>query len=540
MYSGYFKLLFVFLLGLFLQTQTFAQSNLQNLLAQMPDNNISETSFWVEKDDYFYFISRQQGGPVNPIRGIKASRYYINKYDKHTLQRVNQRYIAGDTLQNDSLVFASYIALKNDRFHLYYPGSVLNDDTTYQRYYFYQCVDMDFNVLAPEKRIEDSSMINEVSYACVEPMDNGNFFIGFWPPDNPTPRTNYLILDSMGNTILMGEVAHTEQGLGPMRDFTPMGNHTYLVSGYGFAGLSDVNPEANNFGWCLVNDSMQTLDTFRDKYGLVQDPVALSYFQRPGTVALPGGSLVTATGTAYVQGALSGDSDYPLIRKHAAASRYGIDKMVVSGPVDNTDTAHENGWIPVSVMYNPYDNTIYYASVTHMNFYGLLCADNNDKSYLEVISLDTNLNVKWKRYFKMSGICSKAMGIVSPDGRPGVIITGFNTFFEKSKYIIKDWVYYINDATPSDSLPTAVNEINVTAQGFKIYPNPAHDIVQISVENTTLRSVAICDITGWALLNKCLSKAAESIDISALVKGIYILRCEDKEGRVFVSKVVKE
>jgi hypothetical protein len=532
MLSKYFRLVFFLLIGM-LHSHSYAQSNLQNLLDQMQDKAHGGTPYWIEHGNHYYFVSCQKAGPYNSALHGWASQYFLNKYDKNTLQRLGQKYLYGDTLNSDSIAFVPYIGLKDKQFYLFYASQAKHGNAVSPYYYFFQRLDINFNTLAPEKRIEDSSKIDFVLTDCLKPMDNGNFFVGYKQVYDPAlpPWRNHLILDSMGNTISNARVSYGAI----MRGFTPLGNHKYLASGYDAAGQGSV---LGNFGWCLVNDSMQTLDTFKDKYGLVQDPVALSYFYNPGTIVLPGGSLISASTTRDVPGSLGNASNYLLIRKHTISTRYGIDKFVVSGPVDNTDTAHESSWMPVSVVYNPHDHTIYYASTTHHIFLAG-CAANSDKGYLEVISLDTNLNIRWKKYFKTHSTCSTVMGINSPYGRPGAIITGYDFFLENDRPLY-DWTYYINDATLSDTLPLAITEPGLLKNNFKVYPNPANDIIQISAENSLLKSVTICDIAGRVLLTKALSKQEESIDIGHFGKGMYLLKCEDKDGHVFVSKVMKE
>ncbi|KAA5533658.1 T9SS type A sorting domain-containing protein [Taibaiella lutea] len=533
MLSKYFRLSLFLMMGI-LHFHSYAQNNLQNLLDQMQDKEHGGTSYWIEHGNYYYFVSCQKAGPYNSTLHGWASQYFLNKYDKNTLQRLDQKYLYGDTLNSDSITFATYIGLKDKQFYLFYTSQAQHGNTVSPYYYFYQRIDIHFNTLVPVKRIEDSAKIDFVFSDCLKPMDNGNFFVGYRQIYNPAlfPWRNHLILDSMGNTISNARVSETAL----MRGFTPLGNHTYLVSGNYAAGSGSA---PGSFGWCLVNDSMQTLDTFNDKYGAVQDPVALSYFFNPGTIVLPGGSLISASATRFAPGSLGDESNYPLIRKHTAATRYGIDKFVVSGPLDNTDTAHESIWMPVSVAYNPYDHTIYYASTTHHLFFAS-CAANSDKGYLEVISLDTNLNIKWKKYFKTHSSCSTVNGINSPYERSGIILTGYDFFLEDNRPLY-DWTYYINDATISDTLPLAVTEPESAAtNNFKVYPNPANDIIQISVENTALKSVTVYDMTGRILFTKSLSKQEESIDIHSFGKGIYLLKCEDKNGQVFMSKVMKE
>ena len=78
---------------------------------------------------------------------------------------------------------------------------------------------------------------------------------------------------------------------------------------------------------------------------------------------------------------------------------------------------------------------------------------------------------------------------------------------------------------------TNTDDIEIERQSL-IYPNPAHDILNINSEN--IESSKIYDLQGKQLLE---SRNAAQIDVSHLSNGIYILETIDKEGNRQVTKV---
>ena len=68
---------------------------------------------------------------------------------------------------------------------------------------------------------------------------------------------------------------------------------------------------------------------------------------------------------------------------------------------------------------------------------------------------------------------------------------------------------------------------------FNLYPNPATDILNISME-TELKSVEIYSLLG----QKVLSTDKNQVDVSSLSKGMYMVRVEDVEGSISTQKLI--
>jgi hypothetical protein len=89
--------------------------------------------------------------------------------------------------------------------------------------------------------------------------------------------------------------------------------------------------------------------------------------------------------------------------------------------------------------------------------------------------------------------------------------------------------FYLNDSN------TAVADVQ--SSGWSIYPNPASDLLYINGLNNESATVTIFDVSGKIVINQSLTN--NTIDVSSLPKGIYILRVTTVES-VHTSRFVKK
>jgi hypothetical protein len=82
-----------------------------------------------------------------------------------------------------------------------------------------------------------------------------------------------------------------------------------------------------------------------------------------------------------------------------------------------------------------------------------------------------------------------------------------------------------------------VEEINIL-ENINIYPNPVNDYLYIYFDNSKKLFYSLYDISGKLIIDKSI--LAQSIDVSVLDKGIYILEIKDEEGNSIRKKVIKE
>jgi hypothetical protein len=81
---------------------------------------------------------------------------------------------------------------------------------------------------------------------------------------------------------------------------------------------------------------------------------------------------------------------------------------------------------------------------------------------------------------------------------------------------------------------------NEAAPNFSIYPNPATDFLNVTMNNASDKGmkVAVYDFKGSKLLEKELTATTERINISNLKSGIYMITCSNNNGFVSAAKFV--
>jgi hypothetical protein len=321
------------------------------------------------------------------------------------------------------------------------------------------------------------------------------------------------------------------------RELAELPDHNYMATG------RDITGEHHSpylFGFVVYNDKMEILDTFNFKHGLEQDPEAYTTgsIVTPRMIGLPSGSLISANND-HLNDLPLPEPNYPVfpkIIKHTAATRYSIDDYIAFGPVDNTDSSHSNYTALRSIDYNSYDNNLYYASISHMTAQGIQCNNDAEKSYLEIISVDTSLNLRWKKYIKVPGTCPFIGTISVPDGRGGILVAGHSYH---GADLDTSWVYYINDQTPSDT-PTDITDITLKkGDGFVLYPNPANSEVYL-ISDKDLKEALLYDLSGRFITAQRITSGKATLNIDQLSPGIYLIKATDKGGRVYQKKVVKK
>lgn len=91
--------------------------------------------------------------------------------------------------------------------------------------------------------------------------------------------------------------------------------------------------------------------------------------------------------------------------------------------------------------------------------------------------------------------------------------------------------------TGTVSYTTYVTNVNSLPLGSKIYPNPVQQLLWVEVPG--LRAYQLLDISSRIILDKPAARENETIDISGLENGLYLLKIRVGD-RFFVKKVVKE
>lgn len=108
---------------------------------------------------------------------------------------------------------------------------------------------------------------------------------------------------------------------------------------------------------------------------------------------------------------------------------------------------------------------------------------------------------------------------------------------------IRNTGYIYFDANPPVITNTVVNTLTVptgleevTNVAVKIYPNPATDV--ITIENLKGGVVSVMNVSGAEIMKQGISKDKETVDISRLPPGMYLLKTVDSHGTT-TTKLVK-
>ncbi|WP_297334367.1 T9SS type A sorting domain-containing protein [Flavobacterium sp.] len=75
-----------------------------------------------------------------------------------------------------------------------------------------------------------------------------------------------------------------------------------------------------------------------------------------------------------------------------------------------------------------------------------------------------------------------------------------------------------------------------TASKLTVYPNPASDVVTISIDNAPAASVAVYSLTG----QKVLQGSTGQLNIASLSAGMYLIKAETAEGKSASQKLIKK
>lgn len=135
------------------------------------------------------------------------------------------------------------------------------------------------------------------------------------------------------------------------------------------------------------------------------------------------------------------------------------------------------------------------------------------------------------------------------DGQPidGATSTSYTITEAGSYYVAGAPSYCPFNVTNTSSTPIVVTVIDCTAgigdsqnNAFRLYPNPAQDILNIAFGNgNTTGSYIIYDVAGKVILNGSLSGNENSINVAGFAQGSYIIKVAGEKGtasRLFIKQ----
>lgn len=167
------------------------------------------------------------------------------------------------------------------------------------------------------------------------------------------------------------------------------------------------------------------------------------------------------------------------------------------------------------------NHDIYFSYLTHVS-------TNNSVAFVRTTP---NLDQIWK--VTIPEIPQKVFGdakiTVLSDGRIVLGTNVYNNDYSKSDLRI----YLIHDGYDSTIETVSID------RNFTLYPNPVKDILNIRIsDNTQIESIELFDITGRWVDTKY--NDVESIDLSAMPSGVYLLHITTKDGVNYREKILKE
>ena len=78
---------------------------------------------------------------------------------------------------------------------------------------------------------------------------------------------------------------------------------------------------------------------------------------------------------------------------------------------------------------------------------------------------------------------------------------------------------------------SGIDNISSDSGIFSVYPNPASDYLKFSLEIDQECQVHVYSISGQLLLSKSIRPASETVDVSALQSGAYIVRIKNQTAK---------
>lgn len=144
------------------------------------------------------------------------------------------------------------------------------------------------------------------------------------------------------------------------------------------------------------------------------------------------------------------------------------------------------------------------------------------------------------------GLCAPLAFNISASNTPLNILTG-----TLSTYVVTDITASATNYNTTNSisytktlycgvLPNEVNEMKISKDNISVYPNPASDKINIVFSDriAVATNVEIFDTFGKMVLLENIANNVNSIDVSSLTKGLYLIKIKNEYSEV-VNKFIK-
>ena len=159
---------------------------------------------------------------------------------------------------------------------------------------------------------------------------------------------------------------------------------------------------------------------------------------------------------------------------------------------------------------------------------------------VNIVKMDVNFNVEWKRFCKTGDIVLSSYSLLPPivyedaEGEEkGVAWSGYG--YKSGHPSRQGWVYFMLNHDGAVS----ATEGGIEVRPYDFYPNPTRDELHLnySPDIQPVR-IELYDLQGRLVQTQ--SKNLESLNMAGLPAGTYTMRVMLEGGKVFSDKVVKE
>lgn len=112
-----------------------------------------------------------------------------------------------------------------------------------------------------------------------------------------------------------------------------------------------------------------------------------------------------------------------------------------------------------------------------------------------------------------------------------------------NEYRMERSLVYYNKSGVTNGTPFNLSNINENCsyeKYYSLYPNPAHNYLTVSTENEGTFSISCYDVHGKLIFSEILTNSKQTLNISFLKQGLYLLHFKNKNEIIQTSKLLKK
>lgn len=131
-----------------------------------------------------------------------------------------------------------------------------------------------------------------------------------------------------------------------------------------------------------------------------------------------------------------------------------------------------------------------------------------------------------------------------PDNFTGFITFEFyshfgNLNFNSTTALSNNDYNLLNNLTITGDFLSDVDEHNESVSTFDVFPNPTHDLLQLSGEDLSQANLTIYNAQGNLVVTHLMSDKDDKIDVSQLTSGLYFIQAIDQYNKVSTARFIK-